>query len=202
MKLWCFDSRVHSPLGEPSQSKEVLHMHEKHSPVFITIAFFITVTSLIALPVTSAQATETSAICTKIPASLVKADVGGTPTNANASTGSDGFFGYPEQTITCTYSTGINLTFSTPATAASFSKAQNTLSHATSPASVAGIGSGAFSGIGNNTVCSGTGTQKCTQFKTTKLWFYVANKSFVTIAVDNGKLPGLEKLAKAIIPKL
>jgi len=177
-------------------------MSVKQSPVFISLAFFISVTSLLVFPITSAQAAETTAICAKIPTSIVKADVGGAPANPNASTGSDSFLGYPEQTITCTYSTGINITFSTPATATSFAKAQNTLSHATSPASVAGIGSGAFSGMGNNTVCSGTGTQKCTQFKTTKLWFYVANKSFVTIAVDNGKLPGLEKLAKAIIPKL
>ena len=110
--------------------------------------------------------------------------------------------GYPEQTITCTYSTDVSITFSTPATAASYKKAQTTLSHATAPSNVAGIGNGAFSGFGNNTVCTGNGTQKCTQYKTTKLWFYVTNKSFVTIAVNNGQLPGLEKLAKAIVSKL
>ena len=177
-------------------------MHKTRTPFMLGISCLLGSMSLVAIPISSAQAAVTNAICAKIPAALVKADVGGSPTNGSPSSGSDSFLGYPEQTITCTYSTNINITFSTPATAASYKKAQTTLTHATTPTTIPGIGNGAFSGFGNNTVCTGNGTQKCTQYKTTKLWFYVANKSFVTIAVDNGQLPGLEKLAKAIVPKL
>ena len=177
-------------------------MQKKRTPFIIGLSCLLGSLSLVAIPISSANAAETSAICAKIPASLVKADLGGSPTNGSASSGSDSFMGYPEQTITCTYSTDVSITFSTPATAASYKKAQTTLSHATAPSNVAGIGNGAFSGFGNNTVCTGNGTQKCTQYKTTKLWFYVTNKSFVTIAVNNGQLPGLEKLAKAIVSKL
>ncbi len=177
-------------------------MQKKQTSFILGLSCLLGSLALVAIPISSAHAAVTNAICAKIPASLVKADVGGSPTNGSASSGSDSFLGYPEQTITCTYSNNISITFSTPATAASYKKAQNTLSHATTPTNIPGIGNGAFSGFGNNSVCTGNGTQKCTQFKTTKLWFYVANKSFVTIDVDNGQLPGLEKLAKAIIPKL
>ncbi|MEI6649761.1 MAG: hypothetical protein WCO08_09015 [Actinomycetes bacterium] len=163
-----------------------------------TFAIFILTLSSISY----ARAADPNAVCAKVPASTVKADVGGTPNAPGVGTGSANFFGFPMAEITCTYSANINITFGTPATSGNFLKAKTTLSHATAITPISGIGDGAFSGIGNNTVCSGTGVQKCVQQKSAKVWFYKKNKFFVIVEVVNGNATGAAKLAKDVASKI
>ena len=177
-------------------------MESKNSLFVRTVISFALASLLTISTISASRAVDPNALCAKVPVSTVKSDVGGSPNKPGVGSGSENFFGFPMTDITCSYSGSVNITFGTPANAANFLKAKTTLSHATTISPLTGIGDGAFSGFGNNTVCSGSGTQKCVQQKSAKVWFYKKNKYFVTVEVVNGNAANVAKLAKDVASKI
>jgi hypothetical protein len=140
--------------------------------------------------------TATAPSCSTVSPSMVKAALGGSPGTPGSSTSSNSFFGYKATNLSCTYSTTINVTYSTPATVGDYNKALSTLKNVAGAKLVSGIGNGAFSGTGSNAVCS----PKCVSVKTQNLWVLVTGKTFFEISGSKATTAQEEALAKKMVP--
>jgi hypothetical protein len=163
----------------------------------------LTVAVFAAIAPTPAVAHVTALSC--ISSSVVKSELGvsvQTPPNSSISTNS--FDGYKATVDDCTYSSLVNISYSTPATTGNWSKTESTLKRATAESAVSGIGNGAFSGTGSNTIstCKGTGT--CTNKTVTEdnLWFFVTGKAIVEISAAGVTSAREEALARKIVAAL
>ena len=134
--------------------------------------------------------------CSTVSSSVVKAALGGSPGTPGSSTSTNSFYGYKATDLSCTYSTTINVTYSTPATVGDYNKALSTLKNVAGAKLVSGIGNGAFSGTGTNNVCS----SKCVSVKTQNLWVLVTGKSFFEISGSKVTAAQEEVLAKKMVP--
>jgi len=142
--------------------------------------------------------------CPTVNATIVKAALGGSPVAPPAQTPSTNTFdGYKASVVTCTYASTINISYSTPATVADYNLALATLKHATAVKMVSGIGNGAFSGTGSNTVASYNATTKkstTTTVTTDNLWVLVTGKTFFEISASKVTPAQEETLAKKMVP--
>jgi len=146
--------------------------------------------------------------CSTVSSATVQAALGGTQANpGTGSTSTNSYDGYKATVLGCTYSSAVNISYSTPATAANFDKALATLKQVAGAKTVSGIGQGAFSGTGSNTISNcNAKTGKCTNKNVTddNLWFLVTGKAIVEIsATASSAIPaGEETLARKIVAAL
>jgi hypothetical protein len=134
--------------------------------------------------------------CATISPAVVKAALGGSPGTPSSSSGTDSFLGYKQSTVGCTYSSAVTITYSTPATSAAYKSALATLKKATQVSVVTGIGNGAFTGTGTNTVCS----PKCKTVVTDNIWVLVTGSTFFEISASKVTFAKEEALAKKMVP--
>ena len=105
--------------------------------------------------------------------------------------------------VNCTYSSSTNISYSTPATVADYKLALATLKNAAGAKTVPGIGNGAFSGTGSNTVASyNAKTKKSTNttVTTANLWVLVTGKTIFEISASKVTAAQEETLAKKMVP--
>ena len=145
--------------------------------------------------------------CLTVSSSELKSVLGGTP-QSTPSTGSssNSFYGYKQTTLTCTYSTTANISYSTPATVADYKTALKTLTVAAGAKTVSGIGDGAFYGTGSNTSSSCPAstngkpvTCKNVTVTTDNLWVLVTGTTFFEISASKVTFSEEETLAKKIV---
>jgi hypothetical protein len=169
-------------------------------------ATFLTLTAAVAaavacVPAFSARAAAPT--CSTISTALVKSALGiAVQPTASSSTSSFGGHAY----LDCAYgsgaSTGASIEYISPYTSAGWSSLQSMLKKAAEAKTVAGIGTGAFSGTGSSTIASNTpgGKTKMTTVTTENLWVYVNGKAIFEISVPKGNLMREEALAKKMVP--
>ena len=141
--------------------------------------------------------------CPTVSAAIVQAALGGSLTTPPAQTpSSNSFDGYKASVVNCTYSSTVNVSYSTPATVADYKLALATLTHATTVTPVSGVGNAAFSGTGKNTVSAYNPTTKktvVTTVTTQNLWVLVTGKTFFEISASSVTLAKEEALARKMV---
>jgi hypothetical protein len=151
-----------------------------------------------------AEAHLASVTCASVSPSAVKTAIGAPVQTPNGSASTNSFDGYQASVLNCTYSSTLNISYSTPATAANWGKTETTLKRATAEKPVSGIGNGAFSGTGSNSVSTcNAKTGKCVQKSVVdnNLWFLVTGKAIVEIS-STATLAREEALARKVVAGL
>ncbi len=140
--------------------------------------------------------------CTTVSPATVKAALGGSPQAPNSNTSTNSFYGFKETSLTCSYSATAFISFSTPATTKDFKSLYTVLQHVARASTVAGLGNGAFTGTGSNTIssCPATGgTCKQKTVVTHNIWVLVTGTTIFEISASNVSFSAEEHLAKEIV---
>ena len=162
---------------------------------------------LAAIALAPAAARPASLSCTGVSPATVGATIGATVGPPNSSTSTNSFDGYKATVLACTYSSSLSISYSTPATSASWAKTEATLKGAAAAKAVSGLGKGAFSGTGSNTISScNAKTGKCTNKTVTddNLWVFVPGKAIVEISATASQVSLVreEALARKVVAAL